>query len=78
MKLNHSSEIIFLLKIKKAKTATLSNIVTFQVEQTTISQEISYELTNSYNFQQQDKSKIVTFQVQTNSYTHLNWKTSPY
>ena len=55
-----------LAKNKKAKTETLKNIVTFQVEQTTMSWKISYELTNSYNFQRQDKSKIVTFQVEPN------------
>ena len=55
-----------LAKNKKDKAGTLKNIVTFQVEQTTMSWKISYELTNSYNFQRQDKSKTVTFQVEPN------------
>ena len=55
-----------LAKNKKDKTGTLKNIVTFQVEQTTMSWKISYGLTNSYNFKRQDKSKTVTFQVEPN------------
>ena len=55
-----------LAKNKKDKAGTLKNIVTFQIEQTTMSWKISYELTNSYNFQRQDKSKTVTFQVEPN------------
>ena len=45
-----------LAKNKKTKTATLKNVDTFQVEQTTIPQEISYELKNGYNFH--DKANL--------------------
>ena len=61
-----------LAKNKKNKTATLINIVTFQVEKTTMLEGISYELANRYNFQRQDKSEIVFSQAEPNDNIHPN------
>ena len=44
----------------------------------THTKEIPYELTDNYNFEQQDKSEIVTFQDETNDNAHPNSSPSPY